>query len=44
MVVRETEARRGIFFYDIVDMELLKLYSLIAFSKIDFSERSIINK
>lgn len=33
-----------IFSHDIVDMELLKLYSLIAFSKIDFSERSIINK
>lgn len=31
MVVREIEARRGIFFYDI-----LKVYSLIAFSKIGF--------
>lgn len=44
MVVRETEARGGIFFYDIVDTERLKVYSLIAFSKIDFLERSIINK
>lgn len=44
MIVRETEASGGIFFYDIVDMERLKVYSLIAFSKIDFLERSIINK